>query len=73
MKYFDEVFWWSENNPRYTIIIEKYAHDKVWSFCTFLKREIHHYFVKVSGRLMEEILIGLLPYFFDSFSIVKVI
>ena len=36
---------------------------------TFLKSEIHHYFVnlfKVSGRSIE-ISIGLLAYFFDSF------
>ena len=36
----------------------------------FLKSEIHHYFVnlfKVSGWSIEEISIGLLAYFFDSF------
>ena len=36
----------------------------------FLKSEIHHYFVnlfKVSGRSIEEISIGLLAYFLDSF------
>ena len=36
----------------------------------FLKSEIHHYFAnlfKVSGRSIEEISIGLLAYFFDSF------
>ena len=35
-----------------------------------LKSEIHHYFVnffKVSGRSIEEILIGLMAYFFDIF------
>ena len=36
----------------------------------FLKSKIHHYFVslfKVSGRSIEEISVGLLAYFFDSF------
>ena len=54
MKYFNQV----KNNPTYSIVI------------TFLKSEIHHYFVnlfKVSGRSIEEISIGLLAYFFDSF------
>ena len=40
---------------------------------TFLKSEIHHYLVnlfKVSGRSIEEISIGVLAYFFDSFWIV---
>ena len=37
---------------------------------TFLKSEIHHYFVnffKVSGRSVEEMLIDELAYFFDNF------
>ena len=36
----------------------------------FYRREIHYYFVnffQVSGRSIEEILIGLLAHFFDSF------
>ena len=40
---------------------------------TFFKSEIHHYSVnlfKVSGRSIEEISIGVLAYFFDSFWIV---
>ena len=69
MEYFDQV----KNNPTYSIIIAKHAHGKVWNcFLSifFLKSEIHHYFVnlfKVSRRSIEEISIGLLAYFFDSF------
>ena len=71
MEYFDQV----KNNQTYCIIIAKHAHGKVWNcfffyISKFLKSEIHHYFVnlfKVSGRSIEEISIGLLAYFFDSF------
>ena len=74
MEYFDQV----KNNPTYSIIIAKYAHDKVWNcffiyILTFLKSEIHHYLVnlfKVFRRPIEEISIGVLAYFFDSFLIV---
>ena len=74
MEYFDQV----KNNPTYSIIIAKHAHGKVWNcffiyILIFLKSEIHHYLVnlfKVSGRSIEEISIGVLAYFFDSFWIV---
>ena len=39
----------------------------------FFNSEIHHYFVnlfKFSGRSIEEISIGLLAYFFDSFFLI---
>ena len=46
-------------------------------FFTFLKREIHHYFFSffkvLTGRLIEEMLIVLLPYFLDKFLIAKLI
>ena len=72
MEYFEQVM---KNNQTYSIIIAKHAHGKVWNcifiyIFKFLKSEIHHYFVnlfKVSGRSIEEISIGLLAYFFDSF------
>ena len=75
MEYFDQV----KNNPTYSIIIAKHDHGKVWNcfffiyIRTFLKGEIQHYLVnlfKVSGRSIEEISIGVLAYFFDSFWIV---
>ena len=75
MEYFDQV----KNNPTYSIItIAKHAHGKVWNcffiyIFTFLKSEIPHYFVnlfKFSGRSIEEISIGLLAYFFDSFFLI---
>ena len=74
MEYFEQV----KNNQTYSIIIAKHAHGKVWNcffiyIFKFLKSEIHHYFVnlfKVSGRSIEEISIGLLAYFFDSFFLI---
>ena len=71
MEYFDQV----KNDPTYSINIAKHAHGKVLNcffiyIFTFLKSEIHHYFVnlfKVSGRSIEEISFGLLAYFLDSF------
>lgn len=42
----------------------------------FLKSEIHHDFLnffKVSGWSIEEILIGLLAYFFDNFLLIFLI
>ena len=73
MEYFDQV----KNNSTYSIIIiAEHAHGIIWNcfffiyIFTFLKSEIHHYFVnlfKVSGRSIEEISIGLLTYCFNSF------
>ena len=71
MEYFDQV----NDNQTYSIITAKHGHGKVWNcffiyIFKFLNGEIRHYFVnlfKVSGRSIEEILIGLLAYFFDSF------
>ena len=71
MEYFDQV----KYNQTYSIITAKHGHGQVWNcffiyIFKFLNSEIHHYFVnlfKVSGRSIEEISIGRLAYFFDSF------
>ena len=68
MEYFDEV----KNNAIYSIFFAKHTHGKVWDcfHLFFLQEKIHYYFVnffQVSGRSIEEILIGLLAHFFDSF------
>ena len=66
------ILWKVKNNAIYSIIIAKHTHGKVWNcfHLFFYRREIHYYFMnffKVSGRSIEEILIGLLAHFFDSF------
>ena len=74
MEYFDQV----KYNQTYSIITAKHGRGKVWNcffayIFKFLNSEIHHYFVnlfKVSGRSIEEISIGLLACFFDSFFLI---